>query len=95
MELRIALPPRAQSLVRQSLGNLLTRVRRASAGISPPTIEQSAAYLDGWRLKISAETPSSSSTPAGRAGGPQTGSSRDVPPSRGDGRAAAVPYDQE
>lgn len=24
----------------------------ASAGISPPTIEQSAAYIDGWRKKL-------------------------------------------
>ncbi len=24
----------------------------ASSGISPPTIEQSAAYIDGWRKKL-------------------------------------------
>jgi len=27
----------------------------AAAGIGPPTIEQSAAYLDGWRKKLSGD----------------------------------------
>ena len=27
----------------------------AAAGISPPTIEQSAAYIDGWRKKLSGD----------------------------------------